>query len=291
MKALPIIYNYEQNDNSYNISFLFENNHHLVNATEMAKPFGKNVSRFLDDPDRREAVYLYCERNSLKYSEIEPTASLSISELAKLFPESIRVVKGGLKQQGTWFHEDIAIEFARWLSPKFAIWCNDKLKELFKNGVVYLKTTQQNSHPDYLLHSVQKEKSKAVATKNYGKNKNTGKVIYYFRDVFEKVVGVTPSSMKAWARKTNIPLTVINKGGREIVRLVFPEKACVFSLIDDLYASDPSVTIENIDKLVKLGKKFEPMFLELTEMGYGDPDDLKYLEHNKLLMLKRNNSL
>ena len=25
---------------------------------------------------------------------------------------------------GTWFHEDVALEYARWLSPKFAIWCN-----------------------------------------------------------------------------------------------------------------------------------------------------------------------
>lgn len=27
-------------------------------------------------------------------------------------------------------HEDVALEFARWLSPKFAIWCNRRIKEL-----------------------------------------------------------------------------------------------------------------------------------------------------------------
>ena len=32
-------------------------------------------------------------------------------------------------------HEDVAMEFARWLSPKFAIWCNDRIKELARNGV------------------------------------------------------------------------------------------------------------------------------------------------------------
>lgn len=31
-------------------------------------------------------------------------------------------------------HEDAALEFARWLSPKFAIWCNDRIKELLLTG-------------------------------------------------------------------------------------------------------------------------------------------------------------
>lgn len=32
-------------------------------------------------------------------------------------------------------HEDVAMEFARWLSPAFAIWTNDRIKELLKEGV------------------------------------------------------------------------------------------------------------------------------------------------------------
>src|SRR5690606_29415618 len=46
------------------------------------------------------------------------------------------------REQGTWLHEDIAIEFARWLSPSFAIWCNDRIKDLqsfhFENFCLYL---------------------------------------------------------------------------------------------------------------------------------------------------------
>lgn len=37
-------------------------------------------------------------------------------------------------------HEDVALEFARWLSPAFAIWCNDRIKELLKNGSTELPT-------------------------------------------------------------------------------------------------------------------------------------------------------
>lgn len=38
-------------------------------------------------------------------------------------------------------HEDAAIEFARWLSPAFAIWCNDRIKELMKYGITATETT------------------------------------------------------------------------------------------------------------------------------------------------------
>lgn len=44
--------------------------------------------------------------------------------------------------QGTWVHEDVALEFARWLSPKFAIWCNDRIKELLTTGSVSLALPQ-----------------------------------------------------------------------------------------------------------------------------------------------------
>lgn len=50
----------------------------------------------------------------------------------------LKIQGGGI--QGTWMHEDVALEFARWLSPAFAIWCNDRIKELLKNGSTELPT-------------------------------------------------------------------------------------------------------------------------------------------------------
>ena len=32
-------------------------------------------------------------------------------------------------------HEDVALMFAQWLSPDFYIWCNDRIKELARDGV------------------------------------------------------------------------------------------------------------------------------------------------------------
>lgn len=34
----------------------------------------------------------------------------------------------------TWMHRLVAIEFARWLSPIFSIWCNMKIDEIINNG-------------------------------------------------------------------------------------------------------------------------------------------------------------
>ncbi len=289
MKLSPVVYNYQYNDNEYDISFLNEIGGQMINATEMIKPFGKQIIHFLEDPTRREIVILLCKRNSLIYNDNDISLSLTLSDLAKLYPESIKVVKGGIGQQGTWMHEDIALEFARWLSPKFAIWCNDRIKENLRKRLSYSKTTEKSGYTEHICHTTQKEKSKAVAIKNYGIEKNTGRIVYYFRDVVEKVCGLTPVSLKSWARKNNIPLTIINKGGREILRFVFPEKASVISLIDDLYASDPTKTIDNLDELIDIGKGLEPIFLKLSELGYGDLEDIKYLEHNKQLMLKRTN--
>ena len=89
----------------------------MVNATEMAKPFGKLVGDWL----------------RLK-STSEFTKALS-TDMQIPISALIQTIKGGNGDQGTWMHEDVALEFARWLSPAFAIWCNKRIKELLTTGV------------------------------------------------------------------------------------------------------------------------------------------------------------
>lgn len=89
----------------------------MVNATEMAKPFGKQVTKWTNTQQTKDFLQ--------ELAEVRKCTSADL----------VRVVKGGNKQQGTWMHEDVALEFARWLSPKFAIWCNDRIKELLRDGV------------------------------------------------------------------------------------------------------------------------------------------------------------
>ena len=93
----------------------------MVNATQMAKAFGKKPHEWLRLPSTIEFL------NELT----EVRKSLNVEYQAVL------TKKGGLNPDGggTWLSEDAALEFARWLSPSFAIWCNDRIKELIKNGV------------------------------------------------------------------------------------------------------------------------------------------------------------
>ena len=112
----------------YNGSFVtFDktNDATMVNATQMAKPFKKLVADWTRQKSTEEFL-----------SALSTVRGIPISAL-------IQTIKGGNSAQGTWMHEDVALEFARWLSPQFAIWCNDRIKEFFKEGVVKAQRTEE----------------------------------------------------------------------------------------------------------------------------------------------------
>lgn len=90
-----------------------------VNATKMAKAFGKVPAKWLELPSTKEFI-----------GNVSNIRKLDISRL--VITKQGSSVYGG----GTWMHEDVAIEFARWLSPVFAIWCNDCIKRLITQGHV-----------------------------------------------------------------------------------------------------------------------------------------------------------
>lgn len=97
------------------ISFSNENGV-MVNATNMAKPFGKRPVDWLQNKTTQDFLSVF--------------SKVRKSTLADL----VQVTQGGA-YPGTWMHEDVALEFARWLSPEFAIWTNDRIKELLTQGV------------------------------------------------------------------------------------------------------------------------------------------------------------
>lgn len=140
------------NYNGNNVSFRNENQIVYVNATEMAKNFDKQVKHWFENPSTHEYIHTLARHKGLKAKGENPT-SLNTSDLAKLYPSLVFVVKGGLNPQGTWMNEDVAIEFARWLNPSFAIWCNDRIKELMKFGFTATDQTIENfvNNPDLLI--------------------------------------------------------------------------------------------------------------------------------------------
>ncbi|MBD5256021.1 MAG: hypothetical protein HDS50_00100, partial [Bacteroides sp.] len=65
-------------------------------------------------------------------------------------------------------HEDVALEFARWLSPAFAIWCNDRIKEVMCYGMTAIPQTidAMLSNPDAMIRTLQALKSERERAEN-----------------------------------------------------------------------------------------------------------------------------
>lgn len=104
----------------------------MVNATEMAKSFDKRPAKWLELPSTKEFL-------------------AALTAIRKSDTALIQTNSGGINGGGgTWMHEDVALEFARWLSPAFAIWCNDRIKELLTQGV-----TTINDDDVTILHAMQ----------------------------------------------------------------------------------------------------------------------------------------
>lgn len=121
----PSIFEY----NGKKITFEFSDGNRMVNATEMAKPFGKLVADFLRLKTTQPYIAL-----------LEKRYGISHIGQNKQEREILRVVKGGdTDLQGTWMDEKLALKFASWLSPEFELWVYDRIEELLLKGTVSIK--------------------------------------------------------------------------------------------------------------------------------------------------------
>ena len=99
----------------------------MVNMTKVLKEFNQQTGHtyelktFFEDSVRRKTAQIILNRNELTVSVREISRTLTVKDLANMFPESIKVQKGGFRFQGTLMHRDLAIEYFRWLDPAFAV--------------------------------------------------------------------------------------------------------------------------------------------------------------------------
>ena len=158
-----IKYDYQGNQISFSI-----NGKVMVNATQMAKPFGKLAKDWLKTKQAKEFLEVLLESKRTKillndYQEV----NTELSKVRNLTLADLVIVKSGGSNPGTWFHEDVALEFARWLSPAFAIWCNDRIKELMKYGITATPQTIEDiiAQPENavkLLSALQAERKRTT---------------------------------------------------------------------------------------------------------------------------------
>jgi len=87
------------------------------NATEAAAKFGKRPSDWLELPSTDDYTSALCRQ--LRREKIS----------------LLKVIRDGRNRaDGTWLHPKLAVAFARWLDPDFAIWCDLQIDELIRGA-------------------------------------------------------------------------------------------------------------------------------------------------------------
>ena len=128
-----------QTFNFGNIAVSFREDGYL-NATQIAAHFGKLPKDYLKTEQTQQYISALAE---------------SLSERTKILTDENQLVivkKGNSKNftQGTWLHPKLAIHFARWLNPRFAVWCDEQI-EILLNGKISdgpaAKTTADDRTP------------------------------------------------------------------------------------------------------------------------------------------------
>lgn len=94
--------------NEINVAFMLNpnNNHLMVNATQMAKIFDKRIDVFLKSDHAKEFI---------KTLQLPPNGGRSFSLKEE---EIIKTING----KATWMHRLLALKFAAWLEVEFEIW-------------------------------------------------------------------------------------------------------------------------------------------------------------------------
>ena len=94
----------------------------FLNATAIAAYFGKQPRDYLKTEQTQQYIAALADFLSTK-------TKILVKE------NQIVNVKNGGSERGTWLHPKLAIHFARWLNPKFAVWCDEQIEALL-NGKV-----------------------------------------------------------------------------------------------------------------------------------------------------------
>ena len=101
--------------NGNKVSFLLEKeNEMMINATEMAKIFGRQVNEFMSNETTKSFISECFKNGNSRFLGIENEEDLFVSK----------------QKSGTWMHRVLALKFAAWLDPAFEIWVYCTIEDL-----------------------------------------------------------------------------------------------------------------------------------------------------------------
>jgi len=98
-----------------NITFLLsKDNGMMINATEMAKIFGKDVADFMVNDGVKKFIIACLNNRNSGYINVKSESDLYRSN----------------QKSGTFMHRILALKFAAWLSPDFEVWVYSTIEQL-----------------------------------------------------------------------------------------------------------------------------------------------------------------
>jgi hypothetical protein len=86
----------------------------MVNATQMAKIFGKLVAHFMENDSTKKFIFACLNNRNSDYLNVKTEEDLITST----------------QKSGTWMHRVLALKFAAWLDPDFEVWVYSTIDEL-----------------------------------------------------------------------------------------------------------------------------------------------------------------
>lgn len=141
--------------NDVNIEYVLGFNY--ISGTQMAKACGKRISHWLENVQAAELCYtLAAEKGDVGIPVMAEWQGFKASEKVKIAKNNnywgfIKVKKGGNDSEltGTFLHKELAIIFATWCNPQFALWVSRNIIELMTQGTVKLNDKQYQSFLRY----------------------------------------------------------------------------------------------------------------------------------------------
>lgn len=100
------------------VEFEIKNENVKVNATEMAKIFGKQVEVFMRSGTTKNFIDECLKSENSRFLGIEKEEDLVVSK----------------QRSGTWMHRVLALKFAAWLNPAFELWVYRTIDDLLFNN-------------------------------------------------------------------------------------------------------------------------------------------------------------
>ena len=172
-----------------------------MNATEIAKHHGKLIGNWSRNSSTEEYITALKTRYANSHNGKKQ--------------EFLMIYQGG-SFQGTWIHQKLALRFAQWLNPDFAVWVDEKIEELLTTGKVELKTEQSlpdlpKNYVEALRRLADSEEARMIAEAQAEENQEKAEIVdlivetgdNYSMKQAANALGVGRNDFCGWLRDNN----------------------------------------------------------------------------------------